>query len=164
MLDSGAHFYDAYECADGKFISIGSLEPQFYTELLQRLGLDGDESFAAQMDRTTWPELKLRVADLFKSKTRDEWCALLDATDVCFAPVLTMSEATAHPHNVARSTFVDVNGRVQPAPAPRFSRTPAAVGVAPAHPGEHSREILADWGLDADRIEALVDSGAVIDT
>jgi alpha-methylacyl-CoA racemase len=164
MLDSGAPWYDAYECADGKFISIGSLEPQFYTELLQRLGLDGDESFAVQMDRTTWPELKLRVADLFKSKTRDEWCALLDATDVCFAPVLTMSEATTHPHNVARSTFVDVNGRVQPAPAPRFSRTPAAVGVAPAHPGEHSREILADWGLDADRIEALVDSGAVIDT
>ena len=164
LLDSGAHFYDVYECADGRFISIGALEPQFYTELLQRLGLAGDERLSGQMDRVRWPELKHQLAALFKSKTRDEWCALLDTTDVCFAPVLTMSEAATHPHNVARSTFVEVEGRIQPAPAPRFSRTSAALGSAPAHPGEHSREILADWGVAADRIEALIESGAVVDT
>ncbi len=164
MLDSGAPWYDAYECGDGTFISIGSIEPQFYAELLQRLGLDGDESFAVQMDRAQWPALKVRFAALFKSKTRDEWCALLDTTDVCFAPVLTMSEAAAHPHTVARGTFVDVDGSVQPAPAPRFSRTPAAIGIAPAHPGEHSREILTDWGFSAERIDGLVESGAVVDT
>ena len=163
LLDSGAHFYDVYECADGRFISIGALEPQFYTELLRRLGLDGDERLSGQMDRARWPELKHQLAALFKSKTRDEWCALLDTTDVCFAPVLTMSEAATHPHNVARSTFVEVEGRVQPAPAPRFSRTSATLGSAPAHPGEHSREILADWGVPAERIEALIESGAVVD-
>jgi alpha-methylacyl-CoA racemase len=164
MLDSGAPWYDAYECADGTFVSIGSLEPQFYAELLQRLGLDGNESFAVQMDRATWPQLKLRMAELFKSKTRDEWCALLDTTDVCFAPVLTMSEAAVHPHNVARATFVEVDGRLQPAPAPRFSRTPTAIGSPPAHPGQHSREILVDWGLDGARIDALVEAGAVVDS
>ena len=164
LLDTGAHFYDVYECADGTFISVGALEPQFYAELLQRLGLDGDESFAGQMDRTRWPQLKLRFAELFKTRTRDQWCAALDATDVCFAPVLTMSEATVHPHNVARSTFVDVNGRVQPAPAPRFSRTHEAIGIEPAHPGQHSRDVLTDWGVSAERIGALVESGAVVDT
>jgi alpha-methylacyl-CoA racemase len=164
LLDTGAHFYDVYECADDKFISIGSLEPQFYAELLQRLGLDHDESFAGQMDRSGWPQLRHRLAELFKSRTREEWCALLDTTDVCFAPVLTMSEAAGHPHNSARSTFVEVNGRIQPAPAPRFSRTPPSIGVAPAHPGEHSREILKGWGVSAERIEALIESGAVIDT
>jgi alpha-methylacyl-CoA racemase len=163
LLDSGAHFYDTYQCADGRFISIGALEPQFYAELLQRLDLDGDERLSAQTDRARWPELKQVFAELFKSKTRDEWCALLDATDACFAPVLTMSEAATHPHNVARSTFVEVNGRVQPGPAPRFSRTPGSLDVAPAHPGEHSREVLADWGVSADRIEALIESGAVVD-
>ena len=116
------------------------------------------------MDRAQWPALKVRLAALFKSKTRDEWCARLDTTDVCFAPVLTMSEAAAHPHTVARGTFVDVDGSVQPAPAPRFSRTPAAIGIAPAHPGEHSREILTDWGFSAERIDGLVESGAVVDT
>jgi alpha-methylacyl-CoA racemase len=164
MLDSGAPWYDAYECADGAFVSIGSIEPQFYAELLQRLGLDGDESLALQMDRASWPALKIRFGELFKSKTRDEWCALLDMTDVCFAPVLTMSEAAVHPHTVARGTYVEVDGRVQPAPAPRFSRTPAVLGIAPAHPGEHSREILTDWGLPAERIDELIGSGAVVDT
>ena len=99
LLDTGAHFYDVYECADGEYVSIGSIEPQFYAELLQRLGLDGDEQFAAQMDRAAWPRLKQRLAELFISRPRDEWCALLDGTDVCFAPVLTMSEAAVHPHN-----------------------------------------------------------------
>ena len=125
LLDTGAHFYDVYECRDGKYVSIGSIEPQFYAELLKRLGLDGDEQFAAQLDRAGWPQLKDQLAALFKTRTRDEWCALLDGTDVCFAPVLTMSEAVVHPHNRARQTFVEVGGRIQPAPAPRFSRTRA---------------------------------------
>jgi len=163
LLDTGAHFYDVYGCADGEYVSIGSIEPQFYAELLQRLGLDGDEQLAAQMDRAAWPRLKQRLAELFISRPRDEWCALLDGTDVCFAPVLTMSEAAVHPHNAARGTFVEVDGRVQPAPAPRFSRTPAAIGTPPAHPGQHSREILADWGLDAGRIETLITAGTVVD-
>ncbi len=163
LLDTGAHFYDVYECADGMFVSVGALEPQFYAELLPRLGLDGDEAFADQMNRSSWPHLKERLAEVFRSRTRDEWCALFDGTDACVAPVLTMTEAVVHPHNVARGTFVEIEGRVQPAPAPRFSRTPATVGPAPAHPGQHSREILADWGVPVERIEALVDSGAVVE-
>ena len=162
LLDTGAHFYDVYECRDGTFISVGALEPQFYAELLRHLGLDGDEAFTDQMNRSSWPQLKERLAEVFRSRTRDEWCALFDGTDACVAPVLTMTEAAVHPHNVARGTFVDVDGRVQPAPAPRFSRTPASVGLAPAHPGQHSRQILADWGLPTERIEALVESGAVV--
>ncbi len=162
LLDTGAHFYDVYECCDGTFISVGALEPQFYAELLRHLGLDGDEAFADQMNRSSWPQLKERLAEVFRSRTRDEWCALFDGTDACVAPVLTMTEAAVHPHNVARGTFMDVDGRVQPAPAPRFSRTPASVGLAPAHPGQHSRQILADWGLPTERIEALLESGAVV--
>ena len=164
LLDTGAHFYDVYECRDGTYVSIGSIEPQFYAELLKRLGLDGDEQFAAQHDRAGWPQLKDQLAALFKTRTRDEWCALLDGTDVCFAPVLTMSEAVVHPHNAARQTFVEVGGRIQPAPAPRFSRTAPAIGTPPAHPGQHSREVLVDWGLDAERVEALIAAGAVVDT
>jgi alpha-methylacyl-CoA racemase len=162
LLDTGAHFYDVYECADGEFVSVGALEPQFYAELLGRLGLDGDEAFADQMNRSSWPHLKERLAEVFRSRTRDEWCELFDGTDACVAPVLAMSEAAEHPHNVARGTFTDIDGRVQPAPAPRFSRTPANVGRASAHPGEHSREVLADWGVPAERIETLVRSGAVV--
>ncbi|MGD9997177.1 MAG: CaiB/BaiF CoA transferase family protein [Ilumatobacteraceae bacterium] len=163
LLDSGAHFYDAYECSDGKYVSIGSIEPQFYAELLRLTGLEGDEEFARQMDKSQWPHLKERIADLFRSKTRDEWCALMEHTDVCFAPVLTLAEAAQHPHNVARETFVEVGGIRQPAPAPRFSRTNAEIGSLPAHPGQHSREILADWGLAAERIDRLVADGAVAD-
>jgi alpha-methylacyl-CoA racemase len=164
LLDTGAHFYDVYECADGAYVSVGALEPQFYAVLLQRLGLDGDEAFAAQMDRAEWPRLKQRLAELFKTRPRDEWCALLENTDACFAPVLTMSEAVAHPHNAARRTFVEADGRTQPAPAPRFSRTAAAIGIAPAHAGQHSRLILADWGVESARIDALIESGAVVET
>ena len=130
LLDTGAHFYDVYECRDGTYVSIGSIEPQFYAELLKRLGLDGDERFAAQLDRASWPQLKDQLAALFKTRTRDEWCALLDGTDVCFAPVLTMSEAVVHPHNAARQTFVEVGGRIQPAPAPTVQ--PHARGDRPA--------------------------------
>ncbi|MDQ3756580.1 MAG: CoA transferase [Actinomycetota bacterium] len=160
LLDTGAHFYDVYECADGEHVSVGSIEPQFYAELRRLAGLD-DDAFDAQMDRARWPELKERVAAVFKAKTRDEWCALMEGTDVCFAPVLSLSEAKEHPHNVARGTFADVAGVVQPAPAPRFSRTPGAVARPPAWPGQHTDEALADWGLSADEIAKLRETGAV---
>jgi alpha-methylacyl-CoA racemase len=163
LLDTGAHFYDAYECADGKYISVGSIEPQFYAELMRLTGLDGDEEFARQMDATRWPALKERIAKVFSTRTQAEWCALMEHTDVCFAPVLTMSEAFDHPHNVARQTFLEIDGVRQPAPAPRFSRTGGEVSRPPAHPGQHTREVLADWGVAAARIDELVASGAVVD-
>jgi alpha-methylacyl-CoA racemase len=162
LLDTGAHFYDVYQCADDQYISVGSIEPQFYAELLRLTGLDGDEEFAKQTDRSAWPHLKQRLTDLFATKTRDEWCALMETTDVCFAPVLTMSEAAQHPHNVERGTFVDIAGVVQPAPAPRFSRTPGEITRQPGHPGQHTTEILRDWGFDAARIDSLLASRAVV--
>jgi alpha-methylacyl-CoA racemase len=125
LLDSGAHFYDTYETADGKWISIGSIEPQFYALLRQHAGLADDPDFDAQMDAAQWPALKDKLSLLFKGKTRDEWCAIMDGTDICFAPVLSLAEAPRHPHNAARGTFVEDGGMVQPAPAPRFSATPA---------------------------------------
>ena len=161
LLDTGAHFYDVYACADGEYVSIGSIEPQFYAELLRLTGLDNDAEFAKQMDRSAWPHLKERLTAVFATKTRAEWCSLMESTDVCFAPVLKMSEAAQHPHNVERGTFVDIGGTVQPAPAPRFSRTPTEIDLPPAHPGQHSADILRDWGFDGARIEALITSHAV---
>lgn len=161
LLDTGAHFYDVYQCSDGQWISLGSIEPQFYAELLRLTGLAEDADFAErQMDQSAWPELKERLRALFASRTRDEWCALMEHTDVCFAPVLTMSEAAAHPHNVERNTFIEVAGLTQPAPAPRFSRTVTDTPRPPAHPGEHTEAVLADWGIDSDRIAGLIASGA----
>jgi len=160
MLDTGAHFYDVYECADGGWISIGSIEPQFYAELVQKLGLDPDD-FADQHDRSRWPELKEKVAAVVATKTRDEWDAILEGSDVCYAPVLTVSEAKEHPHHVARGTFVESGGIVQPGPAPRLSRTPGKIRRPPAHAGQHTDEVLAEMGLDAERIAALRASGAV---
>ena len=162
LLDTGAHFYDVYRCADGEYISVGSIEPQFYAQLLQLTGLDGDPEFAGQMDKSMWPHLKRRLAEVFATKTRAEWCALMEATDVCFAPVLTMTEAARHPHNVERGTFVEIAGTPQPAPAPRFSRTAAEVSMPPAHAGQHTIEILRDWGFDAATIDALTASRAVV--
>ncbi|MEQ1873163.1 MAG: CaiB/BaiF CoA-transferase family protein [Ilumatobacteraceae bacterium] len=161
LLDTGAHFYDVYECADGNYVSIGSIEPQFYAELLRLTGLDDDPEFAQQMNKAQWPRLKKKLAEVFRTGTRDQWCAVMEHTDVCFAPVLTMSEAAAHPHNVARGTFIEVAGVPQPAPAPRFSRTVANVDSPPAHPGQHTREALADWGFANDRIDALLATGAI---
>lgn len=126
LLDTGAHMYDTYETSDAKFISIGSLEPQFYAELRQRAGLTQDPDFDAQMDPRAWPALKAKLTSLFKQKTRDQWCALMEMTDVCFAPVLSMAEAPAHLHNAARATFIEVDGVMQPAPAPRYSKTQTA--------------------------------------
>jgi alpha-methylacyl-CoA racemase len=163
LLDTGAHFYDVYRCADGEYISLGSIEPQFYAELMRLTGLAADPEFAKQMDKTQWPHLKARLTGVFAAKTRAEWCEIMEATDVCFAPVLTMTEAGQHPHNVERGTFIEVGGMQQPAPAPRFSRTKAEVASAPAHPGQHSREILTDWGVAGDRIGALLAGGAVVD-
>jgi alpha-methylacyl-CoA racemase len=160
LLDTGAHFYDVYRCKDGGYVSIGSIEPQFYAELLRLTGLEGDPEFALQMDRALWPVLKGRLELLFRTKTRDEWCELMEGTDVCFAPVLTMTEAAEHPHNVERKTFVEVAGVPQPAPAPRFSRTVPEVTGPPAHPGQHTREVLLDWGLDEGRVDGLLASGA----
>jgi len=125
MLDGGAHFYGTYECKDGGFVSIGSIEPQFYALLREHAGLS-DPQYDGQMDKANWPELKQKLATVFKTKTRDEWCAIMEGTDICFAPVLTMSEATKHPHMVAREVFIKHEGHTQPAPAPRFSRTPSA--------------------------------------
>ena len=160
LLDTGAHFYDVYRCADDAYISIGSIEPQFYAELLRLLDLTDDPDFATQMDRAAWPALKERLGEIFASRTRAEWCELLEHTDVCFAPVLTMAEAAEHPHNQARGTFTEVAGLVQPAPAPRFSRTEPEVASPPAHPGQHTREALLDWGVPAERVESLLESGA----
>jgi alpha-methylacyl-CoA racemase len=161
LLDTGAHFYDVFHCADGKYISIGSIEPQFYAQMLELTGLTGDPEFARQNDRDLWPHLKSRLARVFETKTRDEWCAIMEHTDVCFAPVLTMSEAAEHPHNVERSTFIEVGGVTQPAPAPRFSRTIPEVSRPPAHAGQHTRDVLADWGFDEGHIAGLFASGAV---
>ncbi|MEO7428713.1 MAG: CaiB/BaiF CoA-transferase family protein [Acidimicrobiales bacterium] len=160
LLDTGAHFYDVYETADGKYVSIGSIEPQFYAELLRLTGLDG-EDLPWQHDKAQWPALKERIAAIFKAKTRDEWCELMEGTDVCFAPVLSLAEAPQHPHNVHRETFVELQGVVQPAPAPRFSATPASVQRPPSHAGQHTDEVLADWGLDTDRIAKLRDANAI---
>jgi alpha-methylacyl-CoA racemase len=125
VIDGGAPYYGTYETADGKFVSIGSLEPQFYALLLEKLGVAGDPAFAQDADRATWPELKERMRAIFRTRTRDEWCAIMEDTDICFAPVLSLTEAPRHPHNVARGTFVEADGWVQPAPAPRFLGTPA---------------------------------------
>jgi alpha-methylacyl-CoA racemase len=162
LLDTGAHFYDVFCCADGKYISIGSIEPQFYAELLRLTGLDGDAEFAQQMDKQHWPHLKARLQQVFAAKTRSEWCEIMEHTDVCFAPVLTMSEAAEHPHNRERGTFIDVAGAKQPAPAPRLSRTVPQVVGAPAHAGQHTREILADWGVPTERIEQLLAERVVV--
>jgi alpha-methylacyl-CoA racemase len=141
LLDGGSHFYDTYECADGKWVSIGALEPQFYALLLEKLGIT-DPAFQRQRDPTAWPELKRQFSEIFRSQTSAHWCAVFEGSDVCFGPVLTTAEAARHPHNVARNTFFESHGVLQPSPAPRFSRTPAArPGVAP-YIGEHDEEIL----------------------
>ena len=146
LLDGGAHFYDTYECSDGKFVSIGSIEPQFYALLLEKAELT-DPGFQAQMDRSKWPELKQKLADVIATKTREEWCEIMEGTDICFAPVLSLAEAPAHPHNQARGTFVEYEGVVQPAPAPRFSKTPGEIRGAAPGTDEHREQVLSEWGL-----------------
>ncbi|MEM7274473.1 MAG: CaiB/BaiF CoA-transferase family protein [Actinomycetota bacterium] len=161
MLDTGAPFYDVYQCADGTYISIGSIEPQFYAELLRLSGLGEQDDLPSQMDRGQWPAMKERVAALFLTKTRAEWCDLMEHSDVCFAPVLTMEEATEHPHNVERGTFVEAFGVTQAGPAPRFSRTEPELTRPSPHPGQHTDEVLAEAGLAPDDIAKLRKADAV---
>jgi alpha-methylacyl-CoA racemase len=161
MLDTGAPFYEVYETSDGKWMAVGGIEAQFYAELIRGLGLEGDSSFPAQMSRDQWQAMKARFAEIFKSKTRDEWSAIFDDTDACVVPVLSPWEAHLHPHNVARSTFVEVNGTVQPAPAPRFSRTPSAISKPPSPPGADTISALVEWGVAEDAVTKLRESGAL---
>jgi alpha-methylacyl-CoA racemase len=160
ILDSGAHFYDVYETADGKYISVGSIEPKFYAELLRLTGL-GKGDLPQQLDRPKWPELRKILRGLFKTKTREEWCAILEGTDACFAPVLAMEEAPNHPHNRARGTFLKIDGVIQPGPAPRFSRTKAEIQGPPAKPGQHTDAVLSSWGFRAEEISELHRVGIV---
>jgi len=161
LLDTGAHFYDTFETSDGKYISIGSIEPQFYAELIEQIGLAGEE-LPAQMDKSGWDGLKTRFEGIFKSKTRDEWCEIMEGSDVCFAPVLAMSEAADHPHIKHRNTFVESNGMLQPAPSPRFSRTVVELGRPAAHAGQHSEDVLESFGFDTDEVARLKDAKAVV--
>ena len=160
MLDTAAHFYDTYETKDGKYVSIGSIEPQFYAELIQKTGLEG-EDLPHQMDREQWPAMKERLTGVFKTKTRDEWCAIMEGSDVCFAPVLSMDEAPQHPHNRERGTFTEVEGVVQTAPAPRFSRTPGEIQGVADGPGQHTGAALTDWGFSLEEVQKLAETGAI---
>ncbi|MDH4109672.1 MAG: CoA transferase [Gammaproteobacteria bacterium] len=168
FLGGAAHWYDTYETSDGRYVSIASIEPQFYAELIEKAGLDpgrfGPHGFRGRLDddvRANWAELKAELAAVIRTKTRDEWCEIMEGTDVCFAPVLTLGEAPGHPHNVARHTFTDVGGNVQPAPAPRFGATGADSPRPGVAPGTHSREILRGLGYSTAEIDALIESGAV---
>jgi len=160
ILDTGAHYYDVYETRDGQYVAVGSIEPKFYAELLRLTGLEHEE-LPRQNDRTSWPTLKERVAAIFRTKTRDEWCRLMEGSEVCFAPVLSMQEAPRHPHNRERGTFVEFEGVVQPAPAPRFARTPSTIQRPPAKPGEHTEEALREWGFSASELEQFHGCGAI---
>ncbi|MHB8219328.1 MAG: CaiB/BaiF CoA transferase family protein [Acidimicrobiales bacterium] len=160
ILDTGAPFYEVYETADGQYFAVGALEAKFYDALLQGMGLDPAD-LPHQMDRDRWPEMKERFAAVFRTKTRDEWAAVFQGTDACAAPVLSPWEARHHPHNAARQTFVEIDGVEQPAPVPRFSRTPAAVSRPPSPPGADTDEGLNGWGLSADAIAALRETGAI---
>ncbi len=158
LLDSGAPWYDSYATRDGRYASIGALEPRFYAVLIERLGIDGQD-LPAQHDHSRWPELREHFATAFRSKTREEWCAVFDGADACFAPVLDFSEARAHPHNVARGANINIEGIDQPAPAPRFGRTPGGVHHGPPARGAMGRAALADWGFPPTEIERLVALG-----
>jgi alpha-methylacyl-CoA racemase len=160
FLDGAAHFYDAYECKDGKFVSIGSIEPQFYALLMEKAELDADV-FADQHNGEKWPEMKAALADVMKQKTRDEWCDIMEGTDICFAPILDYEEAPNHAHNKARETYIEVDGVVQPAPAPRFSRSSCETPAAPHAEGADTESVLSDFGFDADAIAALREQGVL---
>jgi len=163
LLDGGAHFYNVYECADGEYVSVASYEPKFYVNLLAQLAPLGFDDLdpAQQMDKAQWPALKERFAALFRTRTSAEWVEFFAGHEVCFAPVLSMSQARAHPHNIERETFVDVGGAPQPAPAPRFSRTPSAVQGPPVAAGADTDTALVEWGFTADEIAALKAAGAI---
>jgi alpha-methylacyl-CoA racemase len=154
LLDTGTHFYNVYETADGKYVSIGSIEPKFYAELLRLTGLE-ENDLPQQMDRAKWPEMRELFRAIFKRKTRDEWCTLMEGTDVCFAPVLSMEEAPGHPHNKSHGTFVEIDGVVHPAPAPRFSRTKPEIRFPPPGQRQLIDSALTNWGFTTDEIAKL---------
>lgn len=158
LLDGGAHFYGVYQCADGEWISIGPIEPQFYALLLQITGVV-DPQFSHQMERQHWPELQAKLEVVFRTKSRKEWCERLEGTDACFAPVMSLTEAPLHPHNVARNTFIEIDGVIQPAPVPRFSETPSRVQGPPPRIGQHTADICRDWGISAPLIDGLAAEG-----
>jgi len=160
LLDGGAHFYDTYECSDGEYVSIGSIEPQFYALLKQHAELS-EEDFGDQNNAEKWPEMKAKLEAVFKQKSQAQWCDIMEGTDVCFAPVLSFVDAPAHPANVARQTYIDVDGLTQPAPAPRFSRTPSGVAHAGPRAGQDSDTVLAAMGFGESEIAALKQSGAI---
>lgn len=160
LLDTGAPFYDVYETADGEYISLGSLEPQFFAEMVDKTGLGGEDG-VRQGDRSAWDEMRSELGSIIGAKTRAEWDEIMEASDVCYAPVLSLSEAPRHPHNAARGTFTEVAGIVQPAPAPRFSRTEAEISGPPAHAGQHTDDILSEAGMGPERIAELRESGAI---
>ena len=159
-LDGGAFYYGSYECSDGKYISIGSLEPQFYALLLEKAEIT-DPEFQDQLDEAAWPAKREKLIQLFKTKTRQQWCDLMEGTDVCFAPVLDLKEAPNHPHNIDRKTFVELDGVIQPAPAPRFSRTQGEIQGPAAMAGEHTREVLSAWNFTDQEIGELQAAGAI---
>jgi alpha-methylacyl-CoA racemase len=161
LLDSGAPWYDTFACACGRFVAVGAIEAKFYAELIDKLGLAGEPGLPKQWDTAHWPALRERLARRFLERTRDEWCALLEGSDACFAPVLSLAEAPDHRHNAARGTFVTEGGIRQPAPAPRFSRTPGAVQGPPPTIGEGGKAALADWGLGGARLDDLAARGVV---
>ncbi|BAV63112.1 CaiB/BaiF CoA transferase family protein [Sphingobium cloacae] len=161
FLDGGAHYYDSFETADGKYVSIAAVEPQFYALLREKLGLLSDEEFDAQNDKARWPYLKAKLEAIFKSRTRAQWCDVFEGTDACFAPVLSMAEAAGHSHLAQRETLVDIDGIVQPAPSPRFDGTPAATPIPAPIPGAHSRAVLESIGYSQEQIADLVAQGTI---
>lgn len=161
LLDGGAHFYDTYETKDNKYVCVGSIEPQFYSLLIKHTGLENDPDFEDQMDQSKWSVCKDKIKAVFKTKTRDEWCEIMEGTDVCFAPVLTLDEAPRHPHNIERKTFVEIDGVVQPAPAPRFSRTVPEIQKPASADCADTEQVLRDWGFSQDKIKALKKAGVI---
>ena len=157
-LDSGRPWYDVYKTSDGKHVAVGAIEPKFYAEFIYRLGLDPTELDRSSPD--SWPAIRKRIAEVFATRTREEWAEVFDGTDACVSPVLSLLEAPQHPHNAARETFVEVGGVLQAAPTPRFSRTPGAVRSEPSIPGGQTREVLARWGLD--NVDELIESGVAL--
>ncbi len=162
FIDTGAPFYDTYETADGKYVAIGAIEPEFYAQLVERLGLSDDPDFTDPWDRDRWPVQRARFTEVFRSRTRDQWCAVFEGVDACFAPVLDPVEAPSHPHNVARRSFLDLRGVPQPSPAPRFSRTPAGTPSPPEHAGVVTADVLHDWGFSPADVAKLLDAGALL--
>jgi alpha-methylacyl-CoA racemase len=160
MLDGGAHFYDTYECADGEYVSLGSIEPQFYALLKELAGLS-EEEFGDQNNRDKWPAMKEKLTEVMKTKTQAEWCDLMEGTDVCFAPIVNFMDAPKHPANVARNTYIELDGMTQPAPAPRFSRTPSEVRHGGHDPGQDTDDVLRAMGFGEQELATLRDGGAI---